>query len=349
MSVAQLKELKTVITAKAVANPTHLCAELAAQFSVSRSTMGKWLRALIDEGWITRQGSRSHPVYKPSVLRQVNRSYDLAGLDEQTPWERDFAPCFELPPNVARLAHHAFTELLNNAVDHSGGTRVSISMRQNPTHLHLLIKDDGCGVFDRIRDAFHIASPQLALLELSKGKLTTQPEFHTGRGLFFTSRLFDVFDLYANQLTYQHNHWQRKEWLKANPLGSKGTAIFMSLALNSIRTLEEVFGAHSKGANDLSFSRTEVAMRLAHAAGEALESRAQAKRIAHRLEAFDAVDLDFDGVDAIGQGFADELFRVFARQHPQVRLQPRNMNAQVAAMVAQVSEEPAGQAVQVPG
>ena len=107
MSVAQLKELKAVITAKAVANPTHLCAELAVQFGVSRSTMGKWLRALIDEGWITRQGSRSHHVYKPSLLRHVNRSYPLAGLDEQTPWERDFAPCFELAPNVARLAHHA--------------------------------------------------------------------------------------------------------------------------------------------------------------------------------------------------------------------------------------------------
>lgn len=339
MSLAQLKELKTVITAKAVANPTHLCAELAAQFGVSRSTMGKWLRALIDEGWLVRQGSRSHPVYKPSLLRQVNRGYELAGLDEQTPWERDFAPCFDLAPNVARLAHHAFTELLNNAVDHSGGTRVSISMRQNPTHLHLLIKDDGCGVFDRIQDAFHIASPQLALLELSKGKLTTQPEFHTGRGLFFTSRLFDVFDLYANQLTYQHNHWQRKEWLKANPLGTKGTAIFMSLALNSTRTLEDVFSSHGRGAEDLSFSRTEVAMRLAHAAGEALESRAQAKRIANRLDAFDTVDLDFEGVDAIGQGFADELFRVFAREHPKVQLQPRNMNAKVAAMVAQATEE----------
>ena len=154
-----------------------------------------------------------------------------------------------------------------------------------------------------------------------------------------------MFDLYANQLTYQHNHWQRKEWLRANPLGSNGTAIFMSLALNSTRTLEDVFSAHSKGANDLSFSRTEVAMRLAHAAGEALESRAQAKRIANRLESFDSVDLDFDGVEAIGQGFADELFRVFARLHPKVLLQPRNMSAQVAAMVAQVGEDPLSQAV----
>ena len=338
MTAAKLKELKTQITAKAVANPTHLCAELAAQFGVSRSTMGKWLRQLMDEGWITREG-KSHPVYHPALLRDVSRGYDLASLDEQTPWERDFAPCFDLPSNIRRLAHHAFTELLNNAVDHSGGSRVSISMRQNRTHLHLLIRDDGCGVFARIQEAFAIDTPQQALLELSKGKLTSQPEFHTGRGLFFTSRLFDVFDLYANHLTYQHSHWQRREWLRANPLAVQGTAVFMSIALNSTRTLDEVFAAHSRGSQDFSFARTEVALRLAIGAeDQTLESRAQGKRIAHRLEAFEEVDLDFDGIDAIGQGFADELFRVFARQHPQVQLRTRNMNTQVAAMVAQARE-----------
>jgi hypothetical protein len=44
-------------------------------------------------------------------------------------------------------------------------------------------------------------------------------------------------------------------------------------------------------------------------------------------------------VDAVGQGFADELFRVFAGQHPQVQLCPRNMNARVAAMVAQATAD----------
>lgn len=338
MSAAQLKELKAQITARAVANPTHLCAELATQFGVSRSTMGKWLRKLIEEGWISREG-RSHPIYRPAQLRDVSRGYALASLDEETPWQRDFAPCFELQPNILRLAHHAFTELLNNAVDHSGGARVSISMRQNRTHLHLLIRDDGCGVFARIQQAFGIETPQQALLELSKGKLTSQPEFHTGRGLFFTSRLFDVFDLYANHLTYQHSHWQRREWLRANPLAVQGTAVFMSIALNATRTLDEVFAAHSRGSQDFSFARTEVALRLALGTeGQALESRAQGKRIANRLEAFEVVDLDFEGIDAVGQGFADELFRVFASQHPQVQLQPRNMNSQIAAMVAQARE-----------
>jgi hypothetical protein len=76
-------------------------------------------------------------------------------------------------------------------------------------------------------------------------------------------------------------------------------------------------------------------MRLAHTDGEMLESRAQAKRIAARLEAFDTVDLDFDGVSTIGQAFADELFRVFGQRHPQVRLQPRNTSPGVSAMIAQ--------------
>lgn len=335
MSQDRLKELRTLITAKAVANPTHLCADLATQFGVSRSTMGKWLRKLVDEGWLVRQGTIARPVYKPSLLRDVSRSYALAGLDEHTPWERDFAPCFNLPANITRLARHAFTELLNNAVDHSQGNKVSISMRQNPTHLHMLVRDDGCGVFARIQKAFQIDSPQQALLELSKGKLTTQPEFHTGRGLFFTSRLFDVFDLYANHLTYQHSHWQRREWLRANPLAVAGTAIFMSLALNSTRTLEDVFAAHGKGSQDVSFARTEVALRLAAGSDQTLESRALGKRIANRLESFEVVDLNFDGIEAVGQGFADELFRVFASQHPQVQLRPCNMNARVAAMVAQ--------------
>ncbi len=337
MAKVQLQVLKSGITSAAVANPQRLCAMLAEQHGVSHSTMGKWLRLLIDEGWLVREGT-SRPVYRPGLWRDVSRSYALAGLDEQTPWERDFAPCFSLSPNVTRLAHYAFTELLNNAVDHSGGTRVSVSMRQNRTHLHLLMRDDGCGVLERIRTAFQIDNPQLALLELSKGKLTTQPDFHTGRGLFFTSRLFEVFDLYANGLTYQRNDWKRGGWLKASPAQAPGTAIFMSLSLNSPRTLEEVFTAHAKGADDLSFSRTEVAMRLAHAEGEKLESRGQAKRIAARLESFDSVDLDFEGVDVIGQAFADELFRVFPRRSPQVQLNPRNMSSAVAAMVAQTLE-----------
>ncbi len=67
--------------------------------------------------------------------------------------------------------------------------------------------------------------------------------------------------------------------------------------------------------------------------GERLISRSQAKRILTRIDKFASVDIDFHGVDAIGQAFADEVFRVFARQHPQVTLTPINMNEEVRRMV----------------
>ncbi len=62
-------------------------------------------------------------------------------------------------------------------------------------------------------------------------------------------------------------------------------------------------------------------------------SRSEAKRLIHGLERFREVVLDFSGVDAVGQGFADEVFRVWAGAHPEVLLDPTNMNEAVAFMV----------------
>ena len=43
--------------------------------------------------------------------------------------------------------------------------------------------------------------------------------------------------------------------------------------------------------------------------------------------------VDFTGVKSVGQGFADEVFRVWARAHPETRLIPIAMQRTVAFMV----------------
>jgi hypothetical protein len=53
-----------------------------------------------------------------------------------------------------------------------------------------------------------------------------------------------------------------------------------------------------------------------------------------RLTDFRHVTLDFSGVEMVGQGFCDEVFRVFARAHPEVALEPVGMNDAVTFMVA---------------
>jgi hypothetical protein len=65
-------------------------------------------------------------------------------------------------------------------------------------------------------------------------------------------------------------------------------------------------------------------------------SRSEARRLAAGLEQFDRVVLDFTGVDMIGQGFADELFRVWHLAHPTVLLLVHGANPAVELMINRV-------------
>ena len=65
-----------------------------------------------------------------------------------------------------------------------------------------------------------------------------------------------------------------------------------------------------------------------------LVSRSQAKRVLARVELFKTVVFDFKGVDYIGQAFSDEIFRVFANAHPDIKLLPIHANSEVKRMIA---------------
>lgn len=72
---------------------------------------------------------------------------------------------------------------------------------------------------------------------------------------------------------------------------------------------------------------------LAQTDGGSLLARSQAKRIMARCERFREVNLDFSGVKSIGPAFADEIFRVWRRAHPNVTPQPSGMSPEVEKMV----------------
>ena len=79
-------------------------------------------------------------------------------------------------------------------------------------------------------------------------------------------------------------------------------------------------------------SGTRTIIRLCTHAS-AFVSRAEAKRLLHGLEKFREVVLDFAGVDMVGQGFVDEVFRVWHRAHPETSLLPVDMLEPVEFMV----------------
>jgi anti-sigma regulatory factor (Ser/Thr protein kinase) len=330
-----LMQLTQWITEAAISDGATLPAHLMSRLGVSRRTALHLLRKLCTMQWLTAVGTPRKPAYQPGVLRQVVRRYALTGLREDLPWRLDFAPCFELPSEVKRMAQHAFTELLNNAIDHSGGNTVTVSMRQTPMQLQLLVSDDGCGVFERIHKHFDIADPRLAMLELSKGKLTSMPERHSGHGLFFTSRLADVFDIHANRAAFQCRAWEDQRWLAGKPLTRHGTSVYLAITLDTPRSLSSVLRAHSADVQGYGFERTQVPLRLLCSDGAALASRADAKRVATRLSDFKIAELDFSGVEDIGHGFADELFRVYGLAHPGTALLPVGMGAKLSDQLRQ--------------
>jgi hypothetical protein len=82
--------------------------------------------------------------------------------------------------------------------------------------------------------------------------------------------------------------------------------------------------------------KIRLPLRLAQYGHDDLVSRSQAKRVLARYERFDELDLDFSGVESIGQAFADELFRVYASNHPEIKLVTQNANEQVSQMIGRV-------------
>ncbi len=330
-----LASVSTWITPAAIHHADDLIAHVMQRLDISRRRARRLLDALTQAQWLVQEGSRRRPHFRPGPLRQVVKRFDLHGLAEDRPWAEDFAPCFDLRPNVARLAQHAFTELVNNAVDHSGGTGVTVSVRQTALHLQMLVSDDGCGLFQRIARAWHIDDPRLAMLELGKGKLTTQPTRHLGQGLFYVARAADVFDLHANRCGFQRRPG-RRGWSDVRAMEHPGTSVYLAIALDTPRTLDEVLRSHAQ--NGYGLDDTEVSLRLLTGTHTWLESRAQARRATAGLAAFRRARLDFSGIDDIGPAFADEVFRVFAQAHPQVQLVAEDTAPRVATMIAAVAQ-----------
>jgi hypothetical protein len=57
----------------------------------------------------------------------------------------------------------------------------------------------------------------------------------------------------------------------------------------------------------------------------------------HNLDKFSEIELDMRDVQNVGQGFADEVFRVFATAHPNIVIRFINASDVVTAMIKHVS------------
>ena len=319
----------------------RVAAHLAGEFGLSRQVANGYLQSMVRDGLIDARGTTRARVYRLRTLTEVTRDYPREGLQEDLVWRELIAPVVaRLPENVRDIWHYAATEMINNAIDHSGAPEVQVSVKKNALDTEAVVADEGEGIFLKIQRALNLHEAREAILELAKGKLTTAPDKHSGEGIFFTSRALDSFVIESHHLCFSHAP-RADDSIAELASDTPGTRVRMRLANDSPRLMREVFDAFSDP-EEYTFDKTVVPLRLAQYEGEKLVSRSQAKRVAHRFERFKRVELDFAGIAEIGQAFADELFRVFAAAHPTIRIVPVNTEPAVAQMIRRVLAAGAG-------
>lgn len=321
-------------------------------FNVSRQHVSNLISELVDEKKLIKLGSTRSAVYVTPEYLDANadelptryyRQFENNHLEEHKVMqdiERNFTPYDDLSENVKSIFSFAFSEMLNNAIEHSGSNKIHITIDVHNNELSFVVDDFGIGAFRNIMKKRGLENELEAIQDLLKGKVTTMPKLHSGEGIFFTSKIGDEFLLnsYGYQLIV--NNTIDDVFVK-KPQGQKqGTRVTFRIDIQTNRHLNDIFKEYTNitSDGDHGFDKTEVRIKLYTQNGVNI-SRSQARRILSGLEKFSIVIMDYDKVDMVGQAFADEIYRVFQDTYPDIQIKNENMVESVRFMVERAINE----------
>ena len=316
------------------------------EFDVSRQYISLLISQLVQDKLLIRIGStrnafyvlpeyiKNHPEILPNKFVRKFRNENLEEHKVLLTIEEKFPRILELKEHVRNIFTFAFSEMLNNAIEHSESQVISVEVSITERDLSFVIDDSGIGVFRNVMQNKKLNSELEAIQDILKGKTTTIPKSHTGQGIFFTSKASDVFvlDSFGYQMIVDNKiddvAIKRTDGIK------RGTRVMFKIKIDSEKHLSDVFRKYTNltEESDYGFDKTEIRVKLYSASGINI-SRSQARRILHGLDEFRIIMFDFDKVPMIGQSFADEIYRVFKNKYPNIELQEENMNEAVKFMV----------------
>lgn len=332
------EDLRQFILENVAAHARDIGPFVCKKTGLSRNAVNYHLKQLVDQGKLKATGKTRNKTYALVPLsKHVYQSF-CAQITEHETYNAEFAPYFDgLSDSVEYSWNHAITEMMNNVRDHSEGNEIEVELKQYFTHSFVRVSDDGVGIFNKIKKDQHLNTHEDVVLELSKGGVTSDPENHAGEGIFFTSKLMDMFCIYSDGEKYAPSKAKFSEEI-LDGFNNKGTHVLMQHWNNSERSYKDIFPTHTEEVEGVpKFLQTRILVSNAMLGGKQLVSRSQAKRLTAGLEKFNKVILDFDGVEMLGQGFADQVFRVYALAHSDVEIACENTSKAVDAMIEHVT------------
>ena len=301
------------------------------KYKISRQTIRNYLKELVEDNVLIEEGIRN----KKYTLKELELDIHLKikGLKEDEVFKENVALLIQdCPENFCDIVEYIFTEMLNNVIDHSKGKEVYIGVMINYLRIFVMIGDDGIGIFRNIKNKKNLSSESEAIFELAKGKLTTDKKNHTGEGIFFSSRASGVFRIESFGEIF--TGIDEKDTLKhMNEEGKTNfsTTVCFLVEKNTKKTLVEIFDKYTD--DDYGFAKTHILVSLFKEFEKKLISRSQAKRFLNGLNKFKEITFDYKGIEIIGQGFADQIYRIFYRENPEVILHNINTNKEIEFMI----------------
>lgn len=333
-----IQEIRSFIIDNLEKYPDSIARVLTDNFGISRQAISRHIRRLIEDDFILSEGNTRNRRYRLKPINKESFNFVVTpDLAEDMVWRNNLSPLLKgISSNVYGICQHGFTEIFNNIIEHSESKNALVELSYYPNKINLVIMDKGVGIFNKITQELGLEDTRHAVLELSKGRLTTDTERHSGEGIFFTTRMFDSFSILSGDIYFNYTQNGDENWALETREEFKGTGVWMTINTASNRTTQKVFDEYAGEEYDYSFTRTHFPVSLVRSGGENLISRSQAKRLLARLEPFKEVLLNFDGIDFIGQAFADEIFRVFKNTNPQINILSINTNDTVRRMINRV-------------
>ncbi len=323
--------------------------EIASKFNVSRQYANSLIFKLVTERKLLKFGSTRKAFYVlPEFASEhseifptkISKTYTNKSLEEHKVLdeiEKKFTLILKQKENIRDIFTYAFSEMLNNAIEHSKSKKIDVEAYVKDKMLIFSINDFGVGVFRNIMEKRGLKSETEAIQDLLKGKTTTMPKSHSGEGIFFTSKSSEEFilDSFGYQLIV--NNKINDVFLQKPKKIKRGTRVIFKIATDGNKHLTDVFKKYTNidDESDYGFDRTEIKIKLYTTVGIHI-SRSQARRVLEGLNKFKSIILDFDKVPMIGQGFADEIFRVFQNKYPNIKIQSTNTNEAVKFMIDRV-------------
>lgn len=313
----------------------------ATKHNVSRTAVYNAIKKLEKESKIFHPQEDDYRLWALSS-NMTKFVYKNKGLEEDIIWRNDIKPSLgEMSENALRICHYAFVEMMNNAIEHSESNIIMVKVFENALEHSISITDLGVGIFAKIQKALNLPEKRFAILELAKGKFTTDPQRHSGEGIFFTSRMCDMFFIVSEEYFFRSiDNYDIMEDLKNYQIDSFGEGTFVRFYVrkNTRKVIEKVFSQYENEENG--FDKTIVPVRLLEYGEKNPDfiSRSQARRLLTHFDKFQNIVLDFKGVKSLGQGFADEIFRVFKNEYPDKTVGYINCVPAVKRMINHVKE-----------